>query len=342
VAFSPDGSRLASWSNETVRLWDSRTGQALAELKGHRRGVHLVAFSPDGAQLASSAWSDTTVRLWDARTGLSLAELERHMGGISGMTFSLDGSRIFLKYGRDYRAWDAASGQPIPDPGPAPPLPPGQLLSATSPNGLLTAITGSSSALLSSTFVRFNDKSERYERYVRETLAEWAAATPAFHRERAAESEKAEDWFAAEFHLRRLAAAAPEDASLKRRLAAAEAQLPAGRAARWANRITASAGGPWAALTANIPENLLTYRTPRTNWVHGGSSFHHLRDTEWVERDSNGKDKAPFTETARTDEYVEIRRKHGNTFAYIRLYKDHCQFKVEGQQFRRLYAGQWT
>ena len=64
VAFSPDGQSLASASRDnTIKLWDVRTGKERASLKGHSVMVWSVAFSPDGKTLA---WGDhdTTVRLW--------------------------------------------------------------------------------------------------------------------------------------------------------------------------------------------------------------------------------------------------------------------------------------
>ncbi|MGH8906068.1 MAG: WD40 repeat domain-containing protein [Egibacteraceae bacterium] len=64
VAFSPDGTRIASSSQDaTVRLWDTTTGAPLGQLTGHTNTVYRVAFSPDGRALASAS-ADQTVRLW--------------------------------------------------------------------------------------------------------------------------------------------------------------------------------------------------------------------------------------------------------------------------------------
>ncbi|HEX8845579.1 MAG TPA: AAA-like domain-containing protein [Pyrinomonadaceae bacterium] len=64
VTFSPDGSRLATASDDmTVKLWDAVTWQELATLKGHNRRVWSVAFSPKDKVIATSS-SDGTVKLW--------------------------------------------------------------------------------------------------------------------------------------------------------------------------------------------------------------------------------------------------------------------------------------
>jgi hypothetical protein len=67
VAFSPDGSRLATASDDgTARLWDVASGKPLIVLRGHPAPVVAVAFSPDGSRLAT-AGADGTARLWVAR-----------------------------------------------------------------------------------------------------------------------------------------------------------------------------------------------------------------------------------------------------------------------------------
>ena len=67
VAYSPDGTIIVSGSSDdTVRLWDARTGEHMTVLTGHRSFVKSVAFSPDGATLATGSM-DSTIFLWKLR-----------------------------------------------------------------------------------------------------------------------------------------------------------------------------------------------------------------------------------------------------------------------------------
>ena len=119
VAFSPDGTRLLSGSEDgKLRLWDNATGQLLRTVTAHRSdGVRSAAFSPDGAQVLSTGRSDDhfMVKLWDAATGALLGRLAEHspfefLVEASSVAFSSDGTQVLLG-GTTLRLWDLATAR---------------------------------------------------------------------------------------------------------------------------------------------------------------------------------------------------------------------------------------
>ena len=78
VAFSPDGKRIVSGSQDTtMKVWDADTGTEIAHPQGAHRLVTSVAFSPDGKRIVSGS-QDNTVKVWDADKGPELLTLKGH------------------------------------------------------------------------------------------------------------------------------------------------------------------------------------------------------------------------------------------------------------------------
>ena len=92
VTYSPDGSSLASSSDDkTIRLW-RKDGTPIAILQGHSAPVKYVTYSPDGNTLASSG-EDKTVRLW-RKDGTPIATLQGHSAPVKHVTYSPDGNTL--------------------------------------------------------------------------------------------------------------------------------------------------------------------------------------------------------------------------------------------------------
>ena len=114
VAFSPDGTRLASGSPDTtVRLWNTTGDRDSMLLQQHTGATNVLAFSPDGKTLASGS-TDKTVQLWDTTTGNPRATLTGHINGIAALAFSPDG-RTLVSGSTDgtIRFWDIETGTPL-------------------------------------------------------------------------------------------------------------------------------------------------------------------------------------------------------------------------------------
>ncbi len=114
VAFSPDGKSLAGcgWDGDrTVMVWDLKTGDVTATLKGHAADLFALAYSPDGKRLVS-AGSDG-VKVWDLKTGVAVRTLAAGANRFWQLGLSPDGKRIACGdlATRTVKVFDAESGE---------------------------------------------------------------------------------------------------------------------------------------------------------------------------------------------------------------------------------------
>ncbi|KAI0027427.1 WD-repeat protein [Vararia minispora EC-137] len=90
VAFSPDGRWAASaaWDN-SVRVWEGRTGKFVATLRGHVSAVYRLTWSAD-SRLLVSASRDTTLKIWDLKTYKIKTDLPGHTDEVYCVDFVAD------------------------------------------------------------------------------------------------------------------------------------------------------------------------------------------------------------------------------------------------------------
>jgi WD40 repeat protein len=109
VAFSKDGTRVASCSNDIITIWNAISGAELQTLEGHRKLVRSITFSQDGTRVASGS-DDGTVKIWDAMNGAVLQTFEGHSFYVESIAFSQDGTRVASGSMKNIKIWDAKSG----------------------------------------------------------------------------------------------------------------------------------------------------------------------------------------------------------------------------------------
>ncbi len=114
VCFSPDGryTLSASWDN-TLRLWDVKTGKELQTFEGHESCVTSACFSPDGRYALSASW-DHNIILWDVKTGKQIRSFKGHTSVVTSVCFSPDGRyALSASWDQNIILWDVQTGKQI-------------------------------------------------------------------------------------------------------------------------------------------------------------------------------------------------------------------------------------
>jgi len=114
ASYSPDGTMILTVAtDQTARVWDSRTGVQLTPSLHHDDGVVSGVFSHDGRRIATGTESGK-IAIWDARTGEKLASSMELLGSAWSVSFSPDGKVIAAASDAGkVRTWDAATGKPL-------------------------------------------------------------------------------------------------------------------------------------------------------------------------------------------------------------------------------------
>ncbi len=83
---------MSASDDQTLKVWDARTGMERLTLSGHTYGVFGCAISPAGDFIVSAS-GDNTLKVWDAYTGAYLCTLYVN-GPLTACAFHPDGAHI--------------------------------------------------------------------------------------------------------------------------------------------------------------------------------------------------------------------------------------------------------
>ena len=109
-SITPDGQHAATGSEDnTIRIWDIKSGICLRTLIGHTQRVRTCAISPDSRFLVSGS-HDETLRVWDLKSGNCLRTI-KEQSLVLTCAVTPD-SRCFVSGSMDnaLKVWDLRSG----------------------------------------------------------------------------------------------------------------------------------------------------------------------------------------------------------------------------------------
>lgn len=113
-ATSPTGSKFAAtMEDRTVRIIDASTNQTIKVLEGHPVPAYAIAWSRDGAYIATGDES-ARIFIWDTRTWKRVKEMRTHIRGIQALSFNSPRTML-ISTGKDdvVKVYDVASSKEL-------------------------------------------------------------------------------------------------------------------------------------------------------------------------------------------------------------------------------------
>ncbi len=102
--------------DQTVRVWDVRTGNDKLTYNAHNAEVDAVAWSPDSRYIVSGSFDDgnpanSSVQVWDANTGCRAFSISGH-DRVRSVAWSPDGTLIAPGHGNQFAyVWDRTGNE---------------------------------------------------------------------------------------------------------------------------------------------------------------------------------------------------------------------------------------
>ncbi|KAG1793190.1 uncharacterized protein HD556DRAFT_1527681 [Suillus plorans] len=105
-----------SYDDNTLFMWELKTGVVLKKMEGHDNVVQALVVSRDG-QLIASGDERGVLIVWHGETGESLTKIEAHSNSISSLDFSPDGTVLATgSYNKMMKLWNTKTWQHEGDP----------------------------------------------------------------------------------------------------------------------------------------------------------------------------------------------------------------------------------
>jgi WD40 repeat protein len=117
VIYSPDSTMIATGVrrpgfNQFINIWDSGTGDLIANLTERIGSVDCLAWTADGKTLFSGSFHGSA-RTWDTTTWQEITVLTEHTHWISALALSPNGRIFASASSHSVQLWNLENGQPI-------------------------------------------------------------------------------------------------------------------------------------------------------------------------------------------------------------------------------------